>query len=85
MGIIPLCFKSGEDTDTLGLTGYERCTLGLPRSVSKIRHGQDVIVTTDDDKSFTCTIRFDIEVELAYFNHGGILQYAIRNLIGSKQ
>jgi len=24
MGIIPLCFKSGEDAETLGLTGHER-------------------------------------------------------------
>ncbi|KAL4379818.1 hypothetical protein GQ457_02G032950 [Hibiscus cannabinus] len=85
MGIIPLCFKSGENTDTLGLTGYERYTLSLPRSVSKIRPGQDVTVTTTNGKSFTCTVRFDIEVELAYFNHSGIFQYAIRNLIGSKQ
>lgn len=24
MGIIPLCFKDGEDAETLGLTGHER-------------------------------------------------------------
>ncbi|MBA0863422.1 hypothetical protein Goshw_020910, partial [Gossypium schwendimanii] len=30
MGIIPLCFKSGEDADTLGLTGHERYTIDLP-------------------------------------------------------
>ncbi|KAB2051529.1 hypothetical protein ES319_A12G060600v1 [Gossypium barbadense] len=85
MGIIPLCFKSGEDADTLGLTGHERYTIDLPSCVSEIRPGQDVTVATDSDRSFTCTVRFDTEVELAYFNHGGILQYVIRNLIGSKQ
>ncbi|KAK8606717.1 hypothetical protein V6N13_052479 [Hibiscus sabdariffa] len=85
MGIIPLCFKSGEDADTLGLTGHERYTINLPSSVNEIRPGQDVTVTTDSGKSFACTVRFDTEVELAYFNHGGILQYVIRNLIGSKQ
>ncbi|KAK8525403.1 hypothetical protein V6N13_123075 [Hibiscus sabdariffa] len=37
MGIIPLCFKSGEDADTLGLTGYERYTIDFPSSVSEIR------------------------------------------------
>ncbi|KAK7272291.1 hypothetical protein RJT34_28794 [Clitoria ternatea] len=81
MGIIPLCFKSGEDADTLGLTGHERYTIDLPSKIDEIRPGQDVTVTTDTGKSFTCTVRFDTEVELAYFNHGGILPYVIRNLI----
>ncbi|KAJ1404320.1 Aconitase/Iron-responsive element-binding protein 2 [Sesbania bispinosa] len=81
MGIIPLCFKPGEDADTSGLTGHERYTIDLPSKISEIRPGQDVTVTTDNGKSFTCTVRFDTEVELAYFNHGGILPYVIRNLI----
>lgn len=110
MGIIPLCFKAGEDADSLGLTGHERYTVNLPSSVSDIKPGQDVTVTTDSGKSFTCTLRFDTEViqkkirkllffrcssyslpsyclqvELAYYNHGGILPYVIRNLTGSKQ
>ncbi|CAH1444803.1 unnamed protein product [Lactuca virosa] len=38
----------------------------------------EVTVTTDTGKSFTCTVHFDIKVELAYFNHGGILPYVIR-------
>ncbi|MBA0613397.1 hypothetical protein Godav_013838 [Gossypium davidsonii] len=81
MGIIPLCFKSGEDADTLGLTGLERYTIDLPNKISDIRPGQDATVTTNNGKSFTCTVRFDTEVELAYFNNGGILPYVIRNLI----
>ncbi|KAF2306305.1 hypothetical protein GH714_016371 [Hevea brasiliensis] len=85
MGIIPLCFKPGEDAETLGLTGHERYSIELPSSVSEIRPGQDVTVVTDNGKSFTCTLRFDTEVELAYFDHGGILQYVIRNLIYAKQ
>lgn len=62
MGVIPLCFKSGEDAETLGLTGHERFTIDLPSSVSEIRPGQDVTVATDNGKSFTCTLRFDTEV-----------------------
>ncbi|XP_058765530.1 aconitate hydratase, cytoplasmic-like [Vicia villosa] len=81
MGIIPLCYKPGEDADTLGLTGHERYTIDLPSKISEIKPGQDVKVTTDSGKSFTCIARFDTEVELAYFNHGGILPYVIRNLI----
>ncbi|XP_062106113.1 aconitate hydratase, cytoplasmic [Humulus lupulus] len=84
MGIIPLCFKSGEDAETLGLTGHERYTIDLPSNISEIRPGQDVTVTTDTGKSFICKARFDTEVELAYFNHGGILPYVIRNLINQQ-
>ncbi|KAH7566218.1 hypothetical protein JRO89_XS08G0118200 [Xanthoceras sorbifolium] len=85
MGIVPLCFKSGQDAETLELTGHERYTIDLPSNVSEIRPGQDVSVVTDNGKSFTCTVRFDTEVELAYFDHGGILQYVIRNLIKAGQ
>ncbi|WOL10775.1 hypothetical protein Cni_G19534 [Canna indica] len=83
MGIVPLCFKPGEDADTLGLTGHERYTIHLPSNVSDIKPGQVVKVTTDNGKSFVCTVRFDTEVELAYYNHGGILPYVIRSLISS--
>ncbi|KAK6269639.1 hypothetical protein POUND7_006744 [Theobroma cacao] len=80
MGIIPLCFKPGEDADFLRLTGHERYTIDLPSKIKEIRPGQDVTITTDTGKSFTCTARFDTKVELEYFNHGGILPYVIRNL-----
>ncbi|KAL6220747.1 hypothetical protein ACLB2K_008503 [Fragaria x ananassa] len=83
MGIIPLCFKAGEDAETLGLTGEECYTIDLPSTVSEIKPGQDITVVTNNGKSFICTLRFDTEVELAYFDHGGILQYVIRNLIKS--
>ncbi|KAM2960867.1 hypothetical protein FF1_030512 [Malus domestica] len=69
MEIIPLSFKPGEDAGTLGLTGHERYTIELPRDISEIKPGQDVKVTTDNAKSFTCTLRFDTKVELAYFDH----------------
>ncbi|XP_052207066.1 aconitate hydratase, cytoplasmic [Diospyros lotus] len=81
MGIVPLCFKPGEDADSIGLTGHERYTIDLPNKINEIRPGQDVSVRTDTGKSFICTVRFDTEVELAYFNNGGILPYAIRQLI----
>lgn len=68
MGIIPLCFKAGEDADALGLTGHERYTIDLPSNISEIRPGQDVTVTTDSGKSFTCTARFDTEVIYAFLN-----------------
>ncbi|RLM84435.1 hypothetical protein C2845_PM04G25960 [Panicum miliaceum] len=86
MGVIPLCFKPGEDADSLGLTGHERFTIRLPSNVSEIQPGQDVEVVTDSGKSFfTCKLRIDTLVELAYFDHGGILHYVLRNLVKQQQ
>jgi len=82
MGIIPLCFKAGEDADSLGLTGHERYSIDLPANLSEIRPGQDVTVTTDNGKSFTCTLRFDTEVyafQKTSFNLSS--SYAICNVI----
>jgi hypothetical protein len=59
MGVMPLCFKPGEDADSLGLTGHERFTIRLPSNVSEIQPGQDVEVVTDSGKSFTCKLRID--------------------------
>ncbi|CAA0405612.1 unnamed protein product [Arabidopsis thaliana] len=80
MEIIPLCFKSSEDADTLGLIGKELYTIHLPIDISEIRPGEDVTTNTDTGKFSTCIVRFDTEVELAYFNHRDILSYVIKNL-----
>uniref|UniRef100_A0A804MRB9 Aconitate hydratase n=1 Tax=Zea mays TaxID=4577 RepID=A0A804MRB9_MAIZE len=85
MGVLPLCFKPGEDADSLGLTGHERYTIRLPTNVSEIQPGQDVQVLSDTGKSFTCKLRIDTMVELAYFDHGGILHYVLRNLVRQQQ
>ena len=65
MGIIPLCFKPGQDADSIGLTGYERYTIDLPSDIKLITPGQDIEVVTDTGKSFICTLRFDTQVKNA--------------------
>ena len=77
MGIIPLCYKSGEDAETLGLTGHERFSIDLPTSIVDLRPGQDITVVTDDGKSFTCTARFDTEVNTQ--NHA-IMLFSLASL-----
>lgn len=62
MGIIPLCFQPGEDAETLELTGNERYTIDLPNNIGDITPAQDIIVKTDNAKSFKCNLRFDTEV-----------------------
>nr|XP_033342162.1 cytoplasmic aconitate hydratase-like [Megalopta genalis] len=78
MGIIPLEYLPGQNADSLGLTGLELYDIPIPEDVQP---GQKVIVTTNDGKKFEVIVRFDTEVDLTYFKHGGILNYMIRKML----
>lgn len=77
MGIVPLQFLSGESAEVLGLTGKEVYNIHLP---VELKPGQHIQVTADD-KNFEVILRFDTEVDLLYYRHGGILNYMIRKII----
>jgi aconitate hydratase len=78
MGIVPLQYQSGETADSLGLTGKETYTIALSE---KPKMGELVNVKVNDGRSFQVILRFDTEVELNYFQHGGILNYMIRKMV----
>lgn len=78
MGIIPLQFHPNQNADSLGLTGKENYTVKLPE---KFKPGQNITVTTDSGKDFQVILRFDTEVDLLFYKHGGILNYMIRQML----
>nr|XP_012222975.1 PREDICTED: cytoplasmic aconitate hydratase-like isoform X3 [Linepithema humile] len=78
MGIVPLEYLPGENAEYLGLTGHELYNLSIPPNVQP---GQKITVFTDDGKEFKVIVRFDTEVDLTYFKHGGILNYMIRTML----
>ncbi|XP_020382452.1 cytoplasmic aconitate hydratase [Rhincodon typus] len=80
MGIIPLEYLPGQTADSLGLTGRERFTISIP---NQMKPKMNVEIKLDTGKSFQATMRFDTDVELAYFHHGGILNYMIRKMISN--
>jgi len=82
MGIVPLEFHKGQNADNLGLNGQERFIIELHEG--KLTPGQDIEVKTSTGKNFITKLRFDTEVELEYFRHGGILQYVLRRLATAK-
>ncbi|KAJ3585600.1 hypothetical protein NHX12_014319 [Muraenolepis orangiensis] len=77
MGVIPLEYLPGVTADTLGLTGRERYSVLIPQQLVP---RMLVDVTLDTGKSFQVRMRFDTDVELAYFHNGGILNYMIRKM-----
>ncbi len=82
MGVLPLVFKESEGIDTFGLDGSELIsTEGLnnmePRQTIIIH----IIRSNGDKFSFEVLSRLDTAIDVAYFEHGGILPYVLRKLM----
>jgi aconitate hydratase len=88
MGILPLQFETGENVESLGLTGEEVYDFaGLTALLAaRFSAGKTLPVkaTAADGtvKEFTAQICIDTPQEIEYFEHGGILQYVLRQLAG---
>jgi aconitate hydratase len=80
MGVLPLQFLPGQNAQSLGLNGTESFEItGLNRGAAKT---VGVIATRDDGAriDFQARLRIDTPKELDYYQHGGILQYVLRQL-----
>ena len=86
MGILPLQFETGKNVESLGLTGEEVYDFaGLTALLAaRFANGRTLTVkaTAADGtvKQFTTRVRIDTPQEIEYFEHGGILQYVLRQL-----
>jgi len=86
MGILPLQFEAGQNVASLGLTGEEVYDFpGLTALLAAKLAGArtlEVKATAADGtvKKFTARVRIDTPQEVEYFEHGGILQYVLRQL-----
>ena len=80
MGVLPLQFMEGDSVESLGLTGEEEITVNITEDV-KPRAVLQATATDQDGnvKQFDVLARFDSEVEIDYYRHGGILQMVLRN------
>jgi aconitate hydratase len=83
MGVLPLQFKEGETAERLGLSGFE--TFDIEGIAAGIKPGMPVTVRVHSDSGKTWTFhavtRIDTPYEIHYYQHGGILQYVLRQLI----
>ncbi len=88
MGVLPLQFQAGESVKSLGLTGEEVYDLdGLPALLANnFGGGRELTVKArgadGSVKTFRATVRIDTPQEVRYYQHGGILQYVLRQLLG---
>jgi aconitate hydratase len=84
MGVLPLQFADGESAESLGLTGDEEFTItGIAEPINDGQRPPREIEVRAGDTTFTCRVRIDTPKEALYFRNGGILQYVLRQLLGS--
>jgi len=81
MGIVPLQYEEGQTATSLGLTGKEKFDIDIPEALTP---GMKISVSTDTGKQFSVVSRFDTDLELTYYKHGGILNYMVRK-VAAKQ
>jgi aconitate hydratase len=75
-----LQFRDGENAQSLGLTGKESYEIiGLNGGAAKV---VTVVATpaTGNAMRFEARVRIDTPKEREYYQHGGILQYVVRQL-----
>ncbi|MGB5706545.1 MAG: aconitate hydratase AcnA [Arenicellales bacterium] len=80
MGVLPLQFQDGDDTESLGLTGNE--IFDISGHTDPDAKTISVVATPDDGQriEFQVEVRIDTPKERDYYEHGGILHYVLRQL-----
>ena len=82
MGVLPLEFKDGENRETLGLTGHEVFEI---EGIASLAPGKPISVRAKAEngttKQFSVIARVDTPEEVAYYQHGGILQFVLRQML----
>jgi aconitate hydratase len=85
MGVLPLQFPSGENADSLGLSGEETFSIA---GVTALNDGAvpstvRVVATAEDGATteFDAIVRIDTPGEADYYRNGGIMPYVLRQLI----
>lgn len=84
MGILPLMFEEGVTRRTLNLDGSELIDIeGLEKEITPKMQVKARIHRTDGrEEVIPLLCRIDTENEVHYYQHGGILHYVIRQLMG---
>jgi aconitate hydratase len=86
MGILPLQFEAGHNAESLGLTGEEVYDFPGLTALLKVRFagGRTLEVIASSPKGekrlLHAMVRIDTPQEIEYYEHGGILQYVLRQL-----
>jgi aconitate hydratase len=81
MGVLPLVFRDGENSDSLGLDGTETFDIAVDDNLEP-RQRIEVTASKEDGTviEFETIARVDTPVEVEYLRNGGILHYVLRRM-----
>jgi aconitate hydratase len=82
MGVLPLVFKKSESWESLGLDGSEAFFISgvedmTPRKVLQVR----AVKKDGREIKFEAAARLDTDIDVEYFENGGILPYVLRKML----
>jgi aconitate hydratase len=81
MGVLPLEFPEDINRKTLNLQGHEIITIkGLTDYLSPRQKLTVVIMNEQGEREVEVISRLDTQEEIAYYTHGGILPYVLKQL-----
>jgi aconitate hydratase len=89
MGVMPLQYPEGQSAASLGLTGEEVFAItGMAQAMADGGPSPDEVQVSAqlegaEPVRFAARVRIDTPREADYFRHGGILQYALRQLLSA--
>jgi aconitate hydratase A / 2-methylisocitrate dehydratase len=88
MGILPLQFLSGQNAESLRLTGEEVFDItGVADLLKDFSSGRQIKVDATLNgqmREFEVVVRIDTPQEAQYYANGGILQFVLRQLLAGK-
>jgi aconitate hydratase len=82
MGVLPLVFTEGDSWESLGLVGSETFTItGIgnmePRKILHVR----AVKEDGSEINFEVKARLDTDIDVDYYENGGILPYVLRKIL----
>ncbi|MDZ7316680.1 MAG: aconitate hydratase AcnA [candidate division KSB1 bacterium] len=81
MGVLPLQYLSGENAETLGLTGREIFTIEADDALQPMQKVRVRAAGDAGEKIFEVIARLDTPVDVEYYRHGGILPFVLRRML----
>lgn len=82
MGVLPLEFKKGESAETLKIKGNETFDIS---GIQNIKPLSDLTVRVKKDNgeifTFDVVVRLDSDVDIEYYQNGGILHTVLRKML----
>jgi aconitate hydratase len=82
MGVLPLQFMGSDTWQSLRLDGSELVEVEPDPELTPQSEAKLIVTRTDGSRQeVTLLLRIDTPIEVAYYRHGGILPYVLRQLL----